>query len=130
MANTILSLIGPDLDPNNVTVDGVPGVATVTPNTSSANTQTTLRRCYAVVVDAAALVVKIATGLPSQDLPGSFALTLTPIAGASGKSAYERFASAGYLSDTGELSLELESPLGATDAGVIVSVDLAHTATR
>lgn len=128
MASSILSLVGPDLDPADVKENGVPSLVPVIPNTSSANTQATLRRSYALQTVNGVTNVKIATGLPAQDLPGSWVLTMTPTSGASGKVAIQRFATAGYNSAASELTVELDA--GVATAGVILSIDLAHTATR
>lgn len=125
MPSTFTSLIGPDL----VAGTTAPAGSTIVPNTSSANTQTTLRRSYRVTQDSADATISVTTGLPAQAAPGSFALSLVP-AGvvADGAEVYARGLVANYNPATGVLSVEENA--ASADATYIVTVDLAHTLTR
>lgn len=129
MANIVFSLIGSDLAPADIIVTGGPA-ATVAPNTSTSNTQATLRRCYAVELDAATSKIVIETGLPAQDAGGSYALSLVPDGAvlAAGAEVYARGLVATYSPADGKLTVE-ENAASAT-AKFFVSVDLAHTVTR
>lgn len=129
MANVVFSLIGPDLAPADIVVTGGPA-ATVAPNTSASNTQTTLRRSYAVALDAATSKIVIETGLPAQDAGGSYALSLVPDGAvvADGAEVYARGLVAKYSPNDGKLTIE-ESAASAA-AAFFVSVDLAHSVTR
>lgn len=129
MASTFISLIGPDL----VAGTTAPAGSIIVPNTSTSNTQTTLRCCYRVTQAAADASVLIQTGLPAQDgALGSFALTLTPAGDpanpADGAEVYARQLVAFYDPSNGELSVT-ENVAGA-DATYFVAVDLAHSVTR
>lgn len=131
--NFVTSLVGPDLADNAITPNAPVG-STITPNTSANNTQATLRRVYGVTQDAGTGILVINTGLPLQDgVFGSFALTLTPAAAplspSSGGEVYTRQLVAHYDPSTAILSVT-ENVSTLNDASYIVSVDLAHTATR
>lgn len=133
---TILSLIGPDLDPSAVTIDSLaPGAnVTIVPNTSPNNTlpaynPAPLRRCYQVTTEAP---LSIVTGLPAQVAPGSFLVTVTPIC-EEGR-FFEGLFGAHYDPVTGVLefacNFEQEEPLAQNGLSVYLSVDLAHSLTR
>lgn len=134
---TILSLIGPDLDPSAVTIDSLaPGEnVTIVPNTSPNNTlpaynPAPLRRCYQVTTEAP---LSIATGLPAQVAPGSFLVTVTPICNEEG-GFFEGLFGAHYDPVTGVLefacNIPQEEPLAQNGLSVYLSVDLAHSLTR
>lgn len=125
MANTIQSLIGPSVT-GTINNTGGPA-ATVVPNTSAANTQTTLRRCYTVNLDAGTTLLTFQTGLPVQDSPGSFVLTVTPVSG-DGIQVYAKQVSASYSAATGVVGLH--AAVGPKDAPLLLAIDLAHTLTR
>lgn len=129
MANVVFSLIGPDLDPADIAVTGGPA-ATVAPNTSTSNTQTTLRRSYAVALDATTSKIVIETGLPAQDAGGSYALSLVPDGAvvAAGAEVYARGLVVTYSPSDGKLSIEENA--ASADAAFFITVDLAHSVTR
>ena len=127
MASTFISLIGPDL----VAGTTAPAGSIIVPNTSSNNTQATLRRSYRVAQAAADGSLTVQTGLPAQNgALGSFALSLVPDGAvpADGAEVYARQLCASYDHSNGELSIT-ENVAGA-DATYIITVDLAHTVTR
>jgi len=127
MANSVFSLIGPDLALADITVNAGPA-ATVAPNTSAANSPTTLRRSYAVEIDAATSSMVIETGLPSQAGGGSYALSLVPDgAGGGGAEVYTRSILASYSPSDGKLTIDAGN---GANANLFITVDLAHTSTR
>ena len=128
MPNTVFSLIGPDLVAGDVTLTGGPALSAIVSNPSASNTQATLRRCYTVEVDGLTTLFVIQTGLPAQDAPGSYAVTLTP-AGPLGVEAYNRTLTAAYNAATGEVAI-FAAPSAGDHAQAYLTLDLAHTVTR
>lgn len=122
---SFLSLIGPAL---------VPGVTcpagSFIVQSSSDNTQATLQRSYSVKQESDEASLVIQTGLPTQSGVGSFAISLVPdgLTPGWGAATYTRQITAFYEPSTGTLTLDANAPGGA--AQYIVSIDLAHTATR
>jgi hypothetical protein len=133
MATRILSLIGPDVDPANITVDAGPA-ATVLPNLSTSNGPSYLRRVYLASIDGDATEVSFPTGLPAQDFDvlagkfGSFSSSTTP-SGPDTANALSRAAWTEYNPGTGVLTLHAAASPG-DDADLLITIDLAHTLTR
>lgn len=126
MANTVLSLIGPDLAIADIVVNAGPAPIP-SANPSADNTQATLRRSYAVQFDTATSSIVIDTGLPPQSAPGSYALSLVPNAAGAGALVYTRSVLASYSPTDGKLTLTAGA---GANADLFVTVDLAHTLSR
>lgn len=138
---SVLTLVGPDLAATDVTISGqAPGEnVTIVPNTSTANTQTTWRRCYEVTTSAP---LTIQTGLPAQAAPGSFHVTAT-LKCTPGQAFFFGLPGVHYDPETGVLDFACElgpqnpevlaarAPEPGIDGPTVyLAVDLAHSVTR
>lgn len=139
----VLTLVGPDLAATDVTLSGqAPGEGvTIVPNTSTANTQTTWRRCYEVTTNQP---LTIQTGLPAQAAPGSFHVTATLKCTPGQEFYFYGLPGVHYDPETGVLDFACElgpqnpevlaaralQPEPIDGPTVYLAVDLAHSVTR